>query len=137
MPNLLHLFEKKKRNGPVAIIRHYSIATFTSFAMTTSIFKACQEQFPDGNTTEILQCVSDAFEIEETAKAQQLQNFLFVLSGAMIFFMQAGFAVLCAGAVRIKNVQNSMLKNLLDACGAALAFFLVGKFVVGGTLEHG
>jgi Amt family ammonium transporter len=45
----------------------------------------------------------------------------------MIFFMQAGFATLCAGAVRIKNVQNTMLKNLLDACGAALAFFLIGE----------
>ena len=35
--------------------------------------------------------------------------------------MQSGFAMLCAGAVRKKNVQNTMLKNLLDACGAALA----------------
>ncbi|KAL7516319.1 hypothetical protein ACHAWF_000043, partial [Thalassiosira exigua] len=29
--------------------------------------------------------------------------------------MQAGFAMLCAGCVQLKNVQNSMLKNLLDA----------------------
>ena len=28
--------------------------------------------------------------------------------------------MLCAGCVQLKNVQNSMLKNLLDACGAAL-----------------
>lgn len=40
--------------------------------------------------------------------------------------MQAGFAALCAGAVRRKNVANTMLKNLLDACGAAIAFAAIG-----------
>jgi len=40
--------------------------------------------------------------------------------------MQAGFAMLCAGSVRLKNVQNTMLKNLLDACGAALGFWSFG-----------
>ena len=41
--------------------------------------------------------------------------------------------MLCAGSVRRKNTQNTMLKNLLDACGAALAFFFVGyAFAFGG-----
>jgi Amt family ammonium transporter len=40
--------------------------------------------------------------------------------------MQAGFAMLCAGSVRQKNVKNIMLKNLLDACGGALGFYTVG-----------
>ena len=54
-------------------------------------------------------------------------------SGALVFFMQAGFAMLCAGSVRKKNTQNTMLKNLLDACGAAVAYFCVGyAFAFGG-----
>ena len=41
--------------------------------------------------------------------------------------------MLCAGNVRKKNVQNTMLKNLLDACGAAIGFFMVGyAFAYGG-----
>merc|ERR1719491_2620196 len=40
--------------------------------------------------------------------------------------MQAGFAMLCAGSVRQKNVKNIMLKNLLDACGGAIGFYTVG-----------
>jgi ammonium transporter, Amt family len=40
--------------------------------------------------------------------------------------MQTGFAMLCAGSVRAKNVKNIMLKNLLDACGGALGFYLLG-----------
>lgn len=40
--------------------------------------------------------------------------------------MQAGFAMLCAGSVRQKNVKNIMLKNILDACGGAIGFYTVG-----------
>lgn len=87
----------------------------------------CQADTEDGNTTEMLQCISDQFEYETTAKSKDLNDFLLVLAGAMIFFMQSGFAMLCAGSVRLKNVQNTMLKNLLDACGAALAFYFIGK----------
>jgi hypothetical protein len=96
--------------------------------MTINIFEHCQEQIPGGNMTQMMQCVSDSLQEEEEARLLDLQDFLFVLAGAMIFFMQSGFAMLCAGSVRVKNVQNTMLKNLLDACGAALAFYLVGEW---------
>jgi Amt family ammonium transporter len=46
--------------------------------------------------------------------------------------MQAGFAMLEAGSVRSKNVKNVMLKNLLDACGAAVGFYLIGWGVAYG-----
>ena len=88
---------------------------------------SCQANSEDGNTVEMLECISDQFESDKIAKSKDLNDFLLVLAGAMIFFMQSGFAMLCAGSVRLKNVQNTMLKNLLDACGAALAFYLVGK----------
>jgi len=40
--------------------------------------------------------------------------------------MQCGFAMLCAGSVRQKNVKNIMLKNILDACGGALGYWAIG-----------
>ena len=40
--------------------------------------------------------------------------------------MQAGFAMVAAGCVRTNNVMNTLLKNLLDACGAALGFYSIG-----------
>ena len=81
----------------------------------------------DNNTTSILlQCVSDYHEQLSNDREQNLRAFLLIICGGMIFFMQSGFAMLCAGSVRLKNVQNTMLKNLLDACGAALSFYLVG-----------
>lgn len=50
----------------------------------------------------------------------------------MIFMMQCGFAMLCAGSVRQKNVKNIMLKNILDACGGALGFWSVGYALSNG-----
>lgn len=97
--------------------------------MDSSIFNKCQESFPNDNTTKLLECISNSLQEVDDSRRENLHDFLFVLSGAMIFLMQAGFATLCAGAVRIKNVQNTMLKNLLDACGAAVAFFLVGEYI--------
>ena len=52
-----------------------------------------------------------------------------------VFFMQSGFAMLCAGCVRKKNVVNSMLKNLLAASAAAIAFYLVGFGLAFGDNE--
>jgi hypothetical protein len=98
--------------------------------MTGQIFEACQSEFPDGNSQVMMECISDRLEGVQNDKDVDMTSFLFVIAGAMIFFMQSGFAMVCAGAVRIKNVQNSMLKNLLDACGAAIAFYLVGKLLM-------
>jgi ammonium transporter, Amt family len=51
----------------------------------------------------------------------------------MVFFMQPGFAMLCAGSIRAKNVKNVILWNLLDSAGGGLAFWAVGwAFAYGG-----
>jgi ammonium transporter, Amt family len=54
-------------------------------------------------------------------------NALWVLNCAfLVFFMQAGFSMLEAGSVRMRNVQNILLKNLLDVFLVALTYWLVG-----------
>jgi ammonium transporter, Amt family len=62
----------------------------------------------------------------EHRNALSWRNSYVVICAGMVFFMQAGFAMVCAGAVRRKNLQNTMLKNLLDACGATIAFVTLG-----------
>lgn len=49
-----------------------------------------------------------------------------VLTGALVFVMHAGFAMLCAGAIRSKNTMNILLQTVLDAAVSAIAFYLVG-----------
>jgi ammonium transporter, Amt family len=85
----------------------------------------------EGVTT--LECVADKLEAIQALNRADVNMWLLIFASALIFFMQAGFAMLCAGSVRLKNVGNTMLKNLLDACGAALGFFTVGyAFAFGG-----
>eukprot|EP00756_Hemistasia_phaeocysticola_P036661 Hpha_TRINITY_DN16654_c0_g14::TRINITY_DN16654_c0_g14_i2::g.183298::m.183298/K03320/amt, AMT, MEP; ammonium transporter, Amt family len=46
--------------------------------------------------------------------------------GALVFFMQCGFAMLEAGAVRVDNTLNIIFKNLMDICFGAICFYCWG-----------
>jgi len=55
------------------------------------------------------------------AEVQNHANYLWTLIAAfMVFFMQAGFAMVEAGFTRAKNVVNILLKNLMDMSAGAL-----------------
>jgi Amt family ammonium transporter len=49
-----------------------------------------------------------------------------IVAGALVFFMQAGFAMVESGFTRAKNAGNIMMKNLLDFCLGGLAYWAVG-----------
>lgn len=49
-----------------------------------------------------------------------------LIAGFLVFFMQAGFAMLTAGFVRAKNTANILMKNMIDACVGGLSFWAVG-----------
>jgi Amt family ammonium transporter len=49
-----------------------------------------------------------------------------VLASALVFFMQAGFALLESGMSRAKNAVNVMMKNFMDACVGSVMFWLLG-----------
>mmetsp|Transcript_16517 Transcript_16517/g.42135 ORF Transcript_16517/g.42135 Transcript_16517/m.42135 type:complete len:472 (-) Transcript_16517:82-1497(-) len=56
-----------------------------------------------------------------------------IVMAVLVFFMQTGFAMLCAGLVRAKNTKNILLKNVLDACVGALGFWSVGYALAYGA----
>ena len=54
-------------------------------------------------------------------------NTIWVLVGAaLVFFMQAGFAMVETGFTRAKNAGNIIMKNLMDFCIGTPVFWLVG-----------
>ena len=55
-------------------------------------------------------------------------NTIWVLVGAaLVFFMQAGFAMVETGFTRAKNAGNIIMKNLMDFCIGTPVFWLVGQ----------
>ena len=58
-------------------------------------------------------------------------------AGALVFFMQAGFALLESGAVRSKNAVNVIMKNYVDMAFGALAFWAIGYGLMFGSNATG
>jgi ammonium transporter, Amt family len=79
-----------------------------------------------------------AQEIPEGVASQViLDNIWVFIAGALVFFMQAGFALVEAGLTRAKNVGNIMMKNLMDCMVGVLAFALVGYSIGFGNEAMG
>ena len=61
-------------------------------------------------------------------------NTIWVLLGAaLVFFMQAGFAMCEAGFTRAKNTGNILMKNLMDFCIGTPLYWLFGFGIMFGT----
>jgi len=50
----------------------------------------------------------------------------FLIGAALVFWMQAGFAMVEAGFTRAKNSGNILMKNLMDFCIGTVMFILIG-----------
>jgi Amt family ammonium transporter len=78
---------------------------------------------------------------EAPQAAEQVQtnmNYVWtILAAALVFFMQAGFALLEAGFSRAKNAINVIMKNVMDASAGALVFYCVGFGLMFGTSWNG
>ena len=64
---------------------------------------------------------------EAIALVQTHADYVWTLvAAALVFFMQAGFAMVEAGFTRAKNAINIMMKNLMDFSMGSLAFWAIG-----------
>ena len=50
----------------------------------------------------------------------------FLIGAALVFWMQAGFAMVETGFTRAKNAGNILMKNLMDFCIGTIVFILIG-----------
>ena len=59
----------------------------------------------------------------------------FLIGAALVFWMQAGFAMVETGFTRAKNSGNIIMKNLMDFCIGTVMFVLIGfSFLLGEDL---
>ena len=67
----------------------------------------------------MLQAVQDAV-------GTQVFAVWFLIGAALVFWMQAGFAMVEAGFTRAKNTGNIIMKNLMDFCIGTVVFIVIG-----------
>jgi Amt family ammonium transporter len=60
-----------------------------------------------------------------------------ILCGALVFFMNAGFALLESGVCRAVSCQSVFLKNMLDACFGTILWFTCGFTLMYGSMAEG
>jgi len=61
-----------------------------------------------------------------TTMQGELFGVWFLIGAALVFWMQAGFAMVEAGFTRAKNTGNILMKNLMDFCIGTVVFILIG-----------
>ncbi|KAF8397300.1 hypothetical protein HHK36_016213 [Tetracentron sinense] len=62
----------------------------------------------------------------ENSVTESINTIYLLFSVYLIFVMQLGFAMLCAGPVRAKNAMNIMLTNVIDAVVGSVSYYLFG-----------
>ncbi|MFP4363451.1 MAG: ammonium transporter [Spirochaetia bacterium] len=76
----------------------------------------------EATTQETLELFSQAFDM-----------IWLILAAALVFFMQAGFAMVETGLTRAKNAGNIIMKNLMDFSAGAVIFWAVGWALMYGA----
>ncbi len=66
-----------------------------------------------------------------------LDTFYFVICGALVMWMAAGFAMLEAGLVRAKNTAEILTKNIVLYALASIMYLLVGYYIMYSSPEGG
>jgi Amt family ammonium transporter len=74
----------------------------------------------------------------QAEEVQKNANFVWTLIAAvLVFFMQAGFAMVETGFTRAKNAVNIMMKNLMDFSIGSLGYWAIGFGLMFGATQTG
>jgi len=116
----------------------------TLFVMLSSVLAFADEQGlsnpPEVAAVEQSQTAQPATEeaVITAAEVQTHADFVWTLIAAfLVFFMQAGFAMVEAGFTRAKNTVNILMKNLMDMSIGAIAYWAVGFAIMFGATTTG
>ncbi len=71
------------------------------------------------------------------ANAIAIDTMWTLIAGFLVFFMQAGFAMVETGFARAKNASNIIMKNLMDFSVGTIAYWLVGFGLMFGASKVG
>jgi len=110
------------------LYRLISIAVALSFLFVVGMVTTAQDDAAGDATAAAEEVMPEEAADMLTAETVQtnLNQIWLLVAGFLVFFMQAGFAMLEGGFIRHTGVVNSLAENFMDACITGLTFFLVG-----------
>lgn len=124
-------------------VQRIAILLMLLLAMTFVVGQVMgQEPAPTEETVPAEETVEEAVaevvegaEIADTlvAEISNLDTVWMLLAAVLVFWMQAGFAMLEAGFVRTKNVVNILMKNFFDFAAASIAYWAIGFGIMFGS----
>ena len=82
-----------------------------------TVYETCYETYGN-DVNSVVECVADwvdndgKYNKNTLVSWNELNSWLLIICGALVFFMQIGFAMLCAGAVRKKNITNTYVIDI-------------------------
>ncbi len=115
-----------KTKGKLTLI---VVSTFllTSLAMFSDVLAAESTKAPTVQSN-----------LKAIEQVQTHANYLWTLiAAALVFFMQAGFAMVEAGFTRAKNAINIMMKNMMDFSIGSMVFWAIGFGLMFGATSNG
>lgn len=69
---------------------------------------------------------ANVLDLIKSTVTEEVFGIWFLIGAALVFWMQAGFAMLETGFCRAKNAGNILMKNLMDFCIGTVVFILLG-----------
>jgi Amt family ammonium transporter len=110
------------------MLRTLSLYLCVAVALTTFATTAAAQTADE--TTEVLSSTSKVETLTAESIKEELQSNINIVwtcvAAFLVFFMQAGFAMVETGFTRAKNAVNILMKNLMDFSVGSIAFFLIG-----------
>ena len=96
--------------------------------LAVSVLAGFNAVFADGHTP---------IEEQIAGNTAYVDNLVWIVAAALVFFMQAGFAFLGAGLIRSKNTTNYLTKSFMDFAIASLGFWAFGFALMWGSSASG
>lgn len=89
------------------------------------------------SSVQVVEDGDDAGTVKNGSLYGEMDTLWTCLAAFLVFFMQAGFALVECGFTRAKNACNIIMKNVMDFSIGSIAFWLVGFGLMFGTSYYG